>query len=107
MLGAAQLDGQPMPIFEMLSYFLLLVVAGNETTRNATSGGVQALIDNPEQWKMLTNPALLRPAIEEIVPLDQPGHPVRAHCDRGLHAARPDHQEGSVDGAFLSIGQSR
>jgi cholest-4-en-3-one 26-monooxygenase len=52
----------------MLSYFLLLVVAGNETTRNATSGGVQAFIDNPAQWKMLQNdPALLRPAIEEIV----------------------------------------
>jgi len=67
-LGAAQLDGQPLPIFEMLSYFLLLVVAGNETTRNATSGGVQALIDNPDQWRMLQNdPKLLRPAIEEIV----------------------------------------
>ena len=67
-LGAATLDGQPLPIFEMLSYFLLLVVAGNETTRNATSGGVQALIDNPDQWKLLqNNPALLRPAIEEIV----------------------------------------
>ena len=67
-LGAAQLDGQPLPIFEMLSYFLLLVVAGNETTRNATSGGVQALIDNTDQWKMLqNNPALLRPAIEEMV----------------------------------------
>jgi cholest-4-en-3-one 26-monooxygenase len=67
-LGAAQLDGQPLPIFEMLSYFLLLVVAGNETTRNATSGGVQAFIDHPAQWKMLqNNPALLRPAIEEMV----------------------------------------
>jgi cholest-4-en-3-one 26-monooxygenase len=67
-LGAAQLDGQPLPIFEMLSYFLLLVVAGNETTRNATSGGVQALIDNPDQWKMLQNDqTLLRPAIEEVV----------------------------------------
>ncbi len=67
-LGAAKLDGQPLPILELLSYFLLLVVAGNETTRNATSGGVQAFIDNPDQWKMLqNNPALLRPAIEEIV----------------------------------------
>jgi cholest-4-en-3-one 26-monooxygenase len=67
-LGAAELDGQPLPIFEMLSYFLLLVVAGNETTRNATSGGVQAFIDNPDQWRMLqTDAALLRPAIEEIV----------------------------------------
>jgi cholest-4-en-3-one 26-monooxygenase len=67
-LGAAKVNGEPLPIFEMLSYFLLLVVAGNETTRNATSGGVQALIDNPEQWQMLQkDPALLRPAIEEIV----------------------------------------
>jgi cholest-4-en-3-one 26-monooxygenase len=67
-LGAATLDGQPLPIFEMLSYFLLLVVAGNETTRNATSGGVQAFIDNPDQWKLLqSNPALIRPAVEEIV----------------------------------------
>jgi cytochrome P450 len=67
-LGAATINDQPLPMFEMLSYFLLLVVAGNETTRNATSGGVQALIENPEQWKMLqTTPALLRPAIEEIV----------------------------------------
>ncbi|MGC2450416.1 MAG: cytochrome P450, partial [Candidatus Sulfotelmatobacter sp.] len=47
-LGAASLDGQPLPIFEMLSYFLLLVVAGNETTRNATSGGLMAFIDHPD-----------------------------------------------------------
>ncbi len=67
-LGAARLEGQPLPIFELLSYFLLLVVAGNETTRNATSGGLQAFIDNPEQWRLLQNdPAMLRPAIEEIV----------------------------------------
>ena len=52
----------------MLSYFLLLVTAGNETTRNATSGGVQAFIDNPDQWKLWKeNPVLLRSAVEEIV----------------------------------------
>jgi cholest-4-en-3-one 26-monooxygenase len=57
-----------MPIFEMLSYFLLLVVAGNETTRNATTGGLQAFIENPEQWQRLKkNPDLLKPAVEEIV----------------------------------------
>ena len=67
-LGAVKLDGELLPIFELLSYFLLLVVAGNETTRNATSGGVHALIDNPDQWKMLqSTPALLKPAIEEVV----------------------------------------
>jgi hypothetical protein len=53
----------------MLSYFLLLVTAGNETTRNATSGGILALTENPDQWKVLkANPAArLRLAVEEIV----------------------------------------
>jgi cholest-4-en-3-one 26-monooxygenase len=45
-----------------------MVSAGNETTRNATSGGVLAFIDNPDQWKLLEgNSALLRTAVEEIV----------------------------------------
>lgn len=51
-----------------MSYFLLLVVAGNETTRNATSGGLHAFIENPDQWRMLKqDPLLLRSAVEEIV----------------------------------------
>ena len=37
-LVRSRLDGKPLPFPEMASYFLLLVVAGNETTRNATSG---------------------------------------------------------------------
>jgi len=67
-LVQGRLDGQPLPTFELMSYFLLLVVAGNETTRNATSGGLLAFIENPEQWRLLRkNPALIRSAIEEIV----------------------------------------
>jgi cholest-4-en-3-one 26-monooxygenase len=68
LLAAARIDGQPLQRLELLSYFLLLGIAGNETTRNATSGGVLAFIDNPDQWKLLkVNPALLRTAVEEIV----------------------------------------
>ena len=64
--GAVQ--GQPMPAFEMLSYYLLLVVAGNETTRNAMTGGMLAFNENPEEWRRLVaDPDLLDPAIEEIV----------------------------------------
>ncbi len=67
-VAAASVNGTPMPQFEMLSYFLLLVVAGNETTRNATTGGLLALIENREQWDRLKkNPALIKPAVEEIV----------------------------------------
>jgi cytochrome P450 len=67
-LATAKLRGAEVPPFELLSYFLLLVVAGNETTRNATSGGLLALIENPDQLEELRDdPDLLDPAVEEIL----------------------------------------
>ncbi len=67
-LSNAKIDGEPLPPFELLSYYLLLVVAGNETTRNATSGGLLALIENPDQLeKVRANPALVKPMVEEVL----------------------------------------
>ncbi len=64
----AEVNGAPLPAIELLSYLLLMVVAGNETTRNATSGGLLALIDNPEQFQRLkSDPSLIKSAVEEIV----------------------------------------
>jgi cholest-4-en-3-one 26-monooxygenase len=61
-------DGRALPPVELLSYLFLLVVAGNETTRNAMTGGMLAFIDHPGEWKRLQDdPALVTPAIEEIV----------------------------------------
>ncbi len=37
-----QVNGEPLPVLELLSYYFLLVVAGNETTRNAMTGGMLA-----------------------------------------------------------------
>jgi cholest-4-en-3-one 26-monooxygenase len=48
--------------------FFLLIIAGNETTRNALSGGLQALCEHPEQLDRLRrNPSLMPRAIEEIL----------------------------------------
>ncbi len=67
-IGNAKLHGEELPVRELLSYFFLLVVAGNETTRNATSGGLLALIENPDQFALLqANPSLIPSAVEEIV----------------------------------------
>jgi cytochrome P450 len=67
-VATAAVGGKPLPVFELLSYYLLLVVAGNETTRNAITGGMLAFVENPGEWRRLVaNPALLEPAIEEIV----------------------------------------
>ena len=54
---------------------VVLLVAGNETTRNALSGGVQLLIENPdERCKIINNPALLPSAVEEMIRLVSPVH---------------------------------
>jgi cholest-4-en-3-one 26-monooxygenase len=67
-LANGQVNGEQLPIFELLSYFALLIIAGNETTRNATTGGLYAFIDNPDQWARLKrDPALVPKAVEEIV----------------------------------------
>jgi cholest-4-en-3-one 26-monooxygenase len=61
-------DSVPLGPVELLSYYLLLVVAGNETTRNAMTGGMIAFLEHPEQWQALLREAgLLDLAIEEIV----------------------------------------
>jgi cholest-4-en-3-one 26-monooxygenase len=60
--------GEALPVFELLSYYLLLVAAGNETTRNAMTGGMIAFVENPGEWEKLRSDAsLLDSAVEEIV----------------------------------------
>jgi cytochrome P450 len=67
-VAQGKVNGQPIPAFELLSYYLLLVVAGNETTRNAMTGGMLAFDDSRDQWrKLVANAGLLDPAVEEIV----------------------------------------
>jgi cytochrome P450 len=53
---------------EALSNCFLLIGAGQETTRNAISGSVLALIENPRQSALLrSHPALMRTAVEELL----------------------------------------
>jgi cholest-4-en-3-one 26-monooxygenase len=63
-----EVDGRPLPAVELLSYYFLLVVAGNETTRNAMTGGLLAFLEHPGEWKRLQErPGLLGGAVEEVV----------------------------------------
>jgi cytochrome P450 family 142 subfamily A polypeptide 1 len=60
---------------ELIMLLVLLLVAGNETTRNALSGGMQLLIENPdERRKLIDDPTLIRSAVEEMVRLVSPVH---------------------------------
>ncbi|MBV8773360.1 MAG: cytochrome P450 [Deltaproteobacteria bacterium] len=68
-LANGTVNGGALPQFELLSYFALLIIAGNETTRNAISGGLYALINHPDQMALLrANPSIMiKPAVEEIL----------------------------------------
>jgi len=67
-LLASEIDGDRLSELEFEMFFLLLAVAGNETTRNATAHGMKALLDHPDQFdKLKADPDLLPSAIEEIL----------------------------------------
>ena len=58
---------------ELMMLCVILMVAGNETTRNALSGGMQLLIEHPEERrKLLEDPSLIPSACEEILRLVSP-----------------------------------
>ena len=73
-LLTAELDGERLTEDEMASFFILLCVAGNETTRNSISHGMKLLTENPEQRELLTSDfdAHLNNAVEEIVRVASP-----------------------------------
>jgi cholest-4-en-3-one 26-monooxygenase len=67
-LLSADVDGQALSPSEFGLFFLLLAVAGNETTRSALSGAALAFAEHPEQWTRLrAHPELLPCAVEEIL----------------------------------------
>jgi methyl-branched lipid omega-hydroxylase len=70
----ASVDGEQLNDSELGSFFILLVVAGNETTRNAIAHGLDLLSQNPEQRALLMSDldARLPGAVEEIVRVASP-----------------------------------
>lgn len=67
-LANAELDGRPLADREFCQFWLLLVVAGNETTRHLLSGSIQALAEHPAQRDALgADPSVLPTAVEELL----------------------------------------
>lgn len=78
-------DGVPLSPEHYDNYFLLLVVAGNETTRQAISHSMKALIDFPDQrqW-LLDNPDKMTQAIEELIRFASPVYHFRRTATRDI-----------------------
>lgn len=67
-IANAKFDGAAIPPMLLNGFFLLMVIAGNETTRNTITGGMKALIENPDQRQLLLDkPELIPSAVEEIL----------------------------------------
>jgi cholest-4-en-3-one 26-monooxygenase len=68
-----EIDGKPLTELQLVSYCELLVEAGNETTRNAISGGLLAFSEAPHEWaKLRADPELMPGAVEEILRWSSP-----------------------------------
>ena len=70
----AELEDDKLTPADLASFFILLVVAGNETTRNAIGWGLKYLTDNPDQRQIWVNDfeKVAPTAVEEIVRLASP-----------------------------------
>jgi len=71
----SQVDGERLDEVDILAFCFLLVLAGNETTRNAISGGLQVLCEHPEERATLqSDMSLMDTAVDEILRWTSPLH---------------------------------
>jgi cytochrome P450 len=68
-LVEAEVDGERLTDDDIISFFGLLMIAGNDTTRQSTSHGMKALTDFPDQraWLMEDLQGRMAPAVEEVI----------------------------------------
>lgn len=67
-LANAEIDGERLSDAELVNFWLLLVVGGNETTRHLLSGSLLAFAEHPDRAaELAADPELLEPAIEELL----------------------------------------
>lgn len=95
-LAHAEVDGVQLTDDELLQFAFLLLVAGNETTRNLIALGTLALISHPEQCDQLrADPALIPGAVEEMLRWTSPV----------THMARTATEDVEIRGQLIRKGE--
>ncbi|MFF4540053.1 cytochrome P450 [Streptomyces aureus] len=88
-------DGIPLSAQDFDNYFLLLVVAGNETTRHTISHSMLALLQHPEQLARLKDdPSLIPGAVEEFLRWASPVYHFRRTATRDVELGGKQVKEG-------------
>lgn len=97
-IANAQIDGAPIPELEANGYYMIIATAGHDTTSSSTSGGLLALMENPEQLaKLRADPeGLLPTAVDEMIRWTSP---VR-------HFMRTATQDYELGGKTIRAGDS-
>jgi cholest-4-en-3-one 26-monooxygenase len=106
-LTQVEVEGEVLSETELELFFLILTVAGNETTRNLISGGMAAFFDNPDQWDMLRNDRSLLPsAVEEMLRYVSPVMNFRRQTTKALDLGG-QHIEEDSKVLFFHISANR
>jgi cholest-4-en-3-one 26-monooxygenase len=97
----ADVDGESLGDVEFAFFVILLAVAGNETTRNAMTHGMNAFFDNPDQWELFKRE---RPAtaVDEIVRWATPVHCFQRTALTDVEIGGVTIREGQRAGLFYS-----
>ena len=99
------MDGIPLSERDFNSYFLLLVVAGNETTRHSISHTMSHLMDNPDQIELLQErPELIPWAVEEFLRLASPVYHFRRTATRDTEIRGQAIKEGDKVVTWYAAG---
>ena len=111
-LASAEIDDEGERVrlsdFQLDVFFLILSVAGSETTRNAISQGLAALAERPDDLRALRNdPALWDTATDEIIRWASPVTDFGRTATRDTSLGGGGHRRGRAGCALLSVGEPR
>lgn len=95
LLANAEIDGVPVPFRDFIGNLILVLVGGNETTRNSLSHSVAAFSANPDQWQAIrADRSLLKTATSEMV----------RHASPVMHMRRTAMEDTVIGGQKVAKG---
>ena len=106
-IANAKIDGEPLPDVDTVSYYVIIATAGHDTTSATISGGLQALIEHPDELQRLRrDPQLMGLAGEEMIRWVTPVKEfMRTAVEDNMIRGVPI--KAGIGAAVLSVGKPR